>query len=266
MMTEIKVSKMANILLDIKDLHVERDDKKILKGVNLSIPVGETHAIMGPNGSGKSTLSYVIAGHPHYRVTKGTLYYKGQDLLSMPVDERAKMGIFLGFQYPIEIPGVPINHFLRLAFNASRRHRGDKEMDAFEFLKLLKQLRLQLGISEEMLGRSLNVGFSGGEKKRLEMLQMLLLQPALSILDEADSGLDIDALKIVAETINQHRQPTRSMILITHYQRLLSYVLPDQIHIMANGRIVKSGTKELALMLEEQGYEKVMKMKAGGAA
>lgn len=256
---------MTNIVLDIQNLHVMRDSKKILDGLNLSITEGSLDAIMGPNGSGKSTLSYVIAGHPNYQVTQGTISYLGQNLLNMSVDERARAGIFLGFQYPIEIPGVSISHFLRLIYNSRSRQLGEKEVDSFTFLKKLKELRLQLGISEDMMSRSLNAGFSGGEKKKLEMLQMVLLRPTIAILDEADSGLDIDALKIVASTINQQRQQSKAIVLITHYKRLLTYTVPDQIHIMSKGKIVKTGNQDLALQLEEKGYDKVIKAPIAGS-
>jgi len=249
-------------MLEIKDLHVVVDGKEILKGIDLSVAAGEMHAIMGPNGSGKSTLSYVLAGRAGYEVTKGSVTYAGRDLLDMSIEERARDGIFLAFQYPVEIPGVAGATFLKTALNAVRKHRGEKELDAMEFLKLMREKREQLGIGEEMLRRAVNVGFSGGEKKRNEMLQMALLEPRLAILDETDSGLDIDALKIVADGINTLRAPDRAMVLITHYQRLLGYVVPDKVHVLADGRIARSGGKELALELEEKGYADVVKERA----
>ncbi len=249
-------------MLEIKDLHVVVDGKEILKGIDLSVAAGEMHAIMGPNGSGKSTLSYVLSGREGYEVTEGSVTYAGRDLLDMSIEERARDGIFLAFQYPVEIPGVAGATFLKTALNAVRKHRGEKELDAMEFLKLMREKREQLGIGEEMLRRPVNVGFSGGEKKRNEMLQMALLEPRLAILDETDSGLDIDALKIVADGINTLRGPDRAMVLITHYQRLLGYVVPDKVHVLADGRIARSGGKELALELEEKGYADVVKERA----
>ncbi len=249
-------------MLEIKDLHVVVDGKEILKGIDLSVAAGEMHAIMGPNGSGKSTLSYVLAGRAGYEVTKGSVTYAGRDLLDMSIEERARDGIFLAFQYPVEIPGVAGATFLKTALNAVRKHRGEKELDAMEFLKLMREKREQLGIGEEMLRRAVNVGFSGGEKKRNEMLQMALLEPQLAILDETDSGLDIDALKIVADGINILRAPDRAMVLITHYQRLLGYVVPDKVHVLADGKIARSGGKELALELEEKGYADVVNERA----
>ncbi len=249
-------------MLEIKNLHVVVDGKEILKGIDLSVAAGEMHAIMGPNGSGKSTLSYVLSGREGYEVTEGSVTYAGRDLLDMSIEERARDGIFLAFQYPVEIPGVAGATFLKTALNAVRKHRGEKELDAMEFLKLMREKREQLGIGEEMLRRPVNVGFSGGEKKRNEMLQMALLEPRLAILDETDSGLDIDALKIVADGINTLRGPDRAMVLITHYQRLLGYVVPDKVHVLADGRIARSGGKELALELEEKGYADVVKERA----
>ncbi|MGD9639347.1 MAG: Fe-S cluster assembly ATPase SufC [Alphaproteobacteria bacterium] len=240
--------------LEIVDLHASIDGKEILKGFNLTINQGEVHAIMGPNGSGKSTLSYVIAGRPGYEVTKGRVLFKGQDLLAMPVEERAREGIFLAFQYPVEIPGVATAVFLKHALNAVRKHRGDEELDTMTFIKIMKEKAGELGINQDLVKRFLNVGFSGGEKKRVETLQMSILEPSFAILDEMDSGLDIDALKVVSEGVNTLRSPERSMLVITHYQRLLNYIVPDYVHVLAGGKIVKSGNKNLALELEEHGY------------
>ncbi|MGH6931754.1 MAG: Fe-S cluster assembly ATPase SufC [Dongiaceae bacterium] len=242
-------------MLEIKNLRVTVDGKVILKGLDLKIGAGEVHAIMGPNGSGKSTLAYVLAGRGGYEVTDGAILYQGRNLLELAPEERARNGIFLAFQYPVEIPGVGSNSFLKSAVNAVRKHRGLQELDAMEFLKLIREKRDQFGIGEEMLKRSLNVGFSGGEKKRTEMLQMALLDPKLAVLDETDSGLDIDALKVVSAGINSMRAPTRAILIITHYQRLLDYVVPDFVHVLSEGRIVKSGGKELALQLEKDGYK-----------
>lgn len=244
-------------MLDIKDLHVEVGGKEILKGINLHVGTGEVHAVMGPNGSGKSTLSYVLAGRQGYEVTKGSIEYKGSDLTALAPHERAAAGIFLAFQYPLEIPGVPTMTFLRTSLNAQRRERGDKELDAVQFLKLVKAKAKELKIDEAMLKRALNVGFSGGEKKRNEVLQMAMLEPSLAVLDETDSGLDIDALKIAADGVNALRNEERSMIVITHYQRLLNYIVPDHVHVLADGRIAKSGGRELALELEKSGYEAI---------
>ena len=241
-------------MLEIKDLHVSVDGKEILKGINLSIKPGEMHAIMGPNGSGKSTLSYVIAGRDGYEITGGRISYQGEDLTGMEPEIRAAKGIFLAFQYPVEIPGVPNTTFLKEALNAIRRFRGEDELDAMQFVKLVRGKAKDLGINEDMLKRAVNVGFSGGEKKRNEILQMAVLKPTLAVLDETDSGLDIDALKIVAEGINKLRTPESSTLLITHYQRLLDYIVPDYVHVLAHGRIQRSGGKELALELEENGY------------
>jgi len=241
-------------MLEVKNLHVTVDGKPILKGLDLSVGAGEVHAIMGPNGSGKSTLAYVLAGRDGYEVTEGSILYQGRDLLELSPEERARDGIFLAFQYPVEIPGVATTSFLKTAVNAVRKHRGEPELDAMEFMKLMREKRNLLGIGEEMLRRSLNVGFSGGEKKRTEVLQMALLDPKLAVLDETDSGLDIDALKVVADGVNALRSPDRSMVLITHYQRLLNYIVPDRVHVLAGGRIAKSGGKELALQLEKEGY------------
>ncbi len=243
---------MAHI--DIRDLHASVGDRPILRGITLSIAPGEVHAIMGPNGAGKSTLSNVIAGQPGYQVTAGTILYEGQDLLALAPEERASAGIFLAFQYPVEIPGVATTTFLKTALNAQRRARGEAELDAMQFLKLIQEKTQRLGVSDDMLRRPLNVGFSGGEKKRTEVLQMALLEPRLVVLDETDSGLDIDALKIVAEGVNALRSAQRSFLVITHYQRLLEYIVPDYVHVLAGGRIVRSGGKELALELEAKGY------------
>jgi Fe-S cluster assembly ATP-binding protein len=241
-------------LLDIKNLHVSVGDREILKGVDLTIEPGEIHAIMGPNGTGKSTLSYVLAGREGYDVTDGSVTFMGEDLLALAPDERACMGIFLAFQYPVEIPGVAGTTFLKTALNAIRKYRGEGELDAMQFLKYVRAKAKELGVSDEMLRRPLNVGFSGGEKKRNEALQMAVLEPALAILDETDSGLDIDALKVVAAGVNAMRSPDRSLMVITHYQRLLDYIIPDHVHVLVNGRIVASGGKELAHELEAKGY------------
>lgn len=244
-------------MLEIKNLHASVEDNEILKGVNLLVKAGEVHAIMGPNGSGKSTLSYVLAGHDGYEVTDGGASLNGKDLLELAAEERAGEGLFLAFQYPVEIPGVDNVTFLKTAYNAIRKYRGEPPLDAMQFLKLLREKQAKLGMGDEMVRRAVNVGFSGGEKKRNEILQMAVLDPKLAILDETDSGLDIDALKIVAEGINALRGPDRAIVLITHYQRLLDYVQPDFVHIMAAGRIVRSGGKELALELEREGYAAV---------
>lgn len=241
-------------MIDIKNLHANVDGKAILKGVDLTIRPGEVHAIMGPNGAGKSTLSYVLAGRDGYDVTEGSVTYYGKDLLALEPEERAAEGVFLAFQYPVEIPGVANTTFLKSAINAMRRRRGEKEVDAMQFLKLIREKTKALGMSDEMLKRAVNVGFSGGEKKRNETLQMAVLEPKFAILDETDSGLDIDAMKIVAEGVNALRSPERSMLVITHYQRLLDYIVPDHVHVLSAGRIVKSGGKELALELEKNGY------------
>ncbi len=241
-------------LLEIRNLHATVDDKPILNGVDLVVDAGEVHAIMGPNGSGKSTLSYVLAGRDGYVVTAGEVIYDGQDLLAMNIDERAREGLFLAFQYPVEIPGVVGLTFLKTAANAVRRHRGESELDAMDFLKFVRDKAAALDISDDMLKRAINEGFSGGEKKRMEILQMAVLEPRFAILDETDSGLDIDALKVVSDGVNALRGPERGMLLITHYQRLLDYVVPDRVHVLAQGRIVKSGDKSLALELEARGY------------
>src|SRR5580704_2434561 len=241
-------------LLEVKDLHVEIDGKEILKGLDLTVNAGEVHAIMGPNGSGKSTLAYVLAGKADYEPTKGEVLFDGKNLFDMSPDERAAAGLFLAFQYPLEIPGVATMTFLRTALNAQRKKRGEAELSTPQFLKTVRDAAAKLGIDQEMLRRAVNVGFSGGEKKRNEVLQMALLEPRLAVLDETDSGLDIDALKIVAEGVNRLRSPQRSMIVITHYQRLLDYIVPDVVHVLSRGRIVRTGGKELALELEARGY------------
>ena len=246
-------------MLDIKDLHVAVEGKEILKGLSLHVGEGEVHAIMGPNGSGKSTLSYVLAGRGGYDITSGSIIYKGEDLTAMPPEARAARGVFLALQYPVEIPGVTTINFLKAALNAQRRARSESELDAMAMLRLVRDKARSLNISEEMLRRALNVGFSGGEKKRLEVLQMTLFEPSLAILDETDSGLDIDALKLAAEGVNQMRAPGRSMLVITHYQRLLTYIVPDRVHVLARGRIVVEGGKELALELEAKGYGHIVK-------
>jgi Fe-S cluster assembly ATP-binding protein len=246
-------------MLDIKNLHVAVGGKEILKGLNLRVDAGQVHAIMGPNGSGKSTLSYVLAGRAGYEITEGSISYNGEDLAALPPEVRAAKGVFLAMQYPVEIPGVTTMMFLKSALNAQRRSRGESEMDAIGILKTVRKKAAALNVSEEMLKRALNVGFSGGEKKRLEILQMALFEPKLAILDETDSGLDIDALRLVAEGVNGLRAPERAMLVITHYQRLLDYIVPDRIHVLANGRIVAEGGKELALELEAKGYEQIVK-------
>jgi Fe-S cluster assembly ATP-binding protein len=241
-------------LLEIKNLHVEIDGKKILNGLDLVVNKGEVHAIMGPNGSGKSTLAYVLAGKADYEVTQGDVLFNGESVLEMEPDERAAKGVFLAFQYPIEIPGVATMQFLRTALNSQRKRRGEAELTTPDFMKRVREQAAKLSINPEMLRRAVNVGFSGGEKKRNEILQMALLEPSLAVLDETDSGLDIDALKIVADGVNRLRSPDRSAIVITHYQRLLDYIVPDIVHVLSKGRIVKTGGKELALELEATGY------------
>jgi Fe-S cluster assembly ATP-binding protein len=245
-------------MLEIKNLHVSVGDKPILKGLTLSIQPGQVHAIMGPNGSGKSTLSYVLAGRAGYDITEGSITYNGEDLVALPPEARAAKGIFLAMQYPVEIPGVTTMTFLKTALNSQRRARGESDLDAIGVLKLVRAKAKTLNVSEEMLKRALNVGFSGGEKKRLEILQMAIFEPKLAILDETDSGLDIDALRLVAEGVNTLRAPERAMLVITHYQRLLDYIVPDRIHVLAGGRIVAEGGKELALELEAKGYEHIV--------
>ena len=242
------------MLLEIKNLHVEVEGKKILNGLNLTVAKGQVAAIMGPNGSGKSTLAYVLAGKPGYQVSEGEVKLDGESVLEMGADERAAKGVFLAFQYPVEVPGVATMTFLRTALNAQRKARGEAEVSTPEFMKLVRDTAGQLGISQEMLRRAVNVGFSGGEKKRNEILQMAVLQPRLAVLDETDSGLDIDALRIVADGVNRLRSPERAMIVITHYQRLLDHIVPDIVHVLSRGRIVRTGGKELALELEAKGY------------
>jgi len=241
-------------MLEIKNLHVDVDGKKILRGLDLTVEKGTVHAIMGPNGSGKSTLAHVLAGKADYDVTEGQVLFDGEEILGLTPDERAAKGIFLAFQYPLEIPGVASMTFLRTALNAQRRKRGEPELQVPEFMKRVNALSGQLGIDREMLRRAVNVGFSGGEKKRNEILQMALLEPKLCVLDETDSGLDIDALKVVADGVNRLRSPERAFVMITHYQRLLDYIVPDVVHVLSKGRIVKTGGKELALELESTGY------------
>jgi Fe-S cluster assembly ATP-binding protein len=241
-------------LLEVKNLHAGIEDKEILRGLNLTVNAGEVHAIMGPNGSGKSTLAYVLAGKNGYEPTSGEVLFNGKDLFEMEPDERAAAGMFLAFQYPLEIPGVATMTFLRTALNAQRKKRGESELSTPEFIKKVRETAGKLGIDQDMLRRAVNVGFSGGEKKRNEVLQMALLEPKLAVLDETDSGLDIDALKIVADGVNRLRSPQRAFIVITHYQRLLNYIVPDVVHVLSKGRIVKTGGKELALELEARGY------------
>ena len=241
-------------MLNIKNLHVEVDNKPILQGLDLQLEAGQVHAVMGPNGAGKSTLGYVLAGRDGYVVTDGSIEFLGQDLLAMSVDERAIAGVFLAFQYPVAIPGVNNSYFLRTALNARRQARDEEELDAMAFMRLLREQAKLLDMDPKLLQRSVNEGFSGGEKKRNEILQMALLEPALAVLDETDSGLDIDALRIVSEGVNRLRDAKRSMLVITHYQRLLDHIVPDVVHVLADGKIVASGGKELALKLEDQGY------------
>ncbi len=241
-------------MLSIKNLHVAVDGKEIIRGLNLEVKAGEVHAIMGPNGSGKSTLAHVLAGREGYEVTSGEVSYEGNNLLELSANERACEGVFLAFQYPVEIPGVNNTYFLKAALNAVRKHRGESELDAMDFLSLVKERLKVLHMDESLLQRAVNVGFSGGEKKRNEIFQMAIMEPKLAILDETDSGLDIDALKDVADGVNALRSEDRAIIIVTHYQRLLNYIVPDQVHVLDSGRIVKSGDRELALQLEEQGY------------
>ncbi|OFW08189.1 MAG: Fe-S cluster assembly ATPase SufC [Acidobacteria bacterium RIFCSPLOWO2_02_FULL_67_36] len=241
-------------MLDIKSLQVKVEGKQILKGIDLRVNAGEVHAIMGPNGSGKSTLARALSGHPEYEVTGGEVLFEGQDLLEMDPDTRAREGVFMAFQYPVEIAGVNNAYFLKAALNAKRKHHGQPELDAMEFMQLIKEKSKLLDIDQSMLSRAVNEGFSGGEKKRNEIFQMALLEPKLAILDETDSGLDIDALKLVANGVNAMRSPTRAIIVVTHYQRLLDYIVPDHVHVLSGGRMVKSGGKELALELERRGY------------
>ena len=241
-------------MLDIRNLHVSAEGKEILRGVDLSVNAGEVHAIMGPNGSGKSTLARALSGHPEYQVTEGSATFEGKDLFDMDPDERAREGVFMAFQYPVEIAGVNNAYFLKAALNAKRKHFGQPELDAMEFMTLVKERSKVLDMDQSFLSRGVNEGFSGGEKKRNEIFQMALLEPRLAILDETDSGLDIDALKLVAAGVNAMRSPDRSFIVVTHYQRLLNYIVPDFVHVLSNGRIVKSGGKDLALELEARGY------------
>ncbi len=241
-------------ILELKDLHARVGETPILKGVNLSILPGEVHAIMGPNGSGKSTLAGVLAGRPVFEITQGEILYQGENLVEIQPEIRAREGIFLAFQYPVEIPGVANNYFLRAALNAARTHRGEEELDAMEFLSLLREKMKRVEMPEDLMKRAINEGFSGGEKKRNEVLQMLLLEPRLSILDETDSGLDIDALRCVASGVNSLRAPDRAMLIITHYQRLLDSIVPDVVHVLADGRIARTGDRTLALELEQKGY------------
>jgi Fe-S cluster assembly ATP-binding protein len=244
-----------NGMLEIKKLRVAVGGKEILKGINLKVNAGEVHAVMGPNGSGKSTLAQVLAGHPSYQVLEGKVLYQGKDLLEMAPEDRAKEGVFMAFQYPVEIPGVSNAYFLRSAYNEIKKHRGEEELDAMEFLKLLRRKMKVMHMDESLINRPVNEGFSGGEKKKNEIFQMAVLEPKLAILDETDSGLDIDALKVVAEGVNNLRRPENATVLITHYQRLLNYITPDFVHVLVGGKIVRSGGKELALELEEKGYD-----------
>ncbi len=246
---------MTDVLISIRDLHVRAGEHEVLRGINLDLPTGQVHAIMGPNGSGKSSLSHVLAGKPGYTVHSGTISWQGQDLLAMAPEERARAGLFLGFQYPVEIPGVNNAYLLRAALNAARRERGEPEIDAFDFLTLVKERMALMRMDEAFLSRGVNEGFSGGEKKRNEILQMLVLQPRVAVLDETDSGLDIDALKVVAAGINTLRAPDRAILMVTHYQRLLDHVTPDVVHVLVGGRFVKSGGPELARELEQRGYD-----------
>lgn len=245
-------------LLKIDDLHVSVGGQQVLRGLTLAVNAGEVHAIMGPNGSGKSTLAHVLAGRPGYQITRGSVRYQGSDLLALPPEERARAGLFLGFQYPVEIPGVNNAYLLKTALNAQRRQRGLPDIDAFDFLALVRERMKLMQIDESFLARGVNEGFSGGEKKRNEILQMLILEPRLALLDETDSGLDIDALKVVARGVNSLRSPERAIVLVTHYQRLLDHIVPDQVHVLARGRVVRSGNRSLALELEKRGYDWVM--------
>jgi len=260
------ISENSPVILSVNDLTVNVNGTQILKGMNLEIKAGEIHAIMGPNGSGKSTFSKVLAGHPAYDVTGGEVWFLGQNLLELEPEDRARSGVFLAFQYPLEIPGVSNLDFLRVAYNSRQKHQGLEELDAFDFDELVQQKLDVVKMDAAFLNRSVNEGFSGGEKKRNEILQMALLEPKLGILDETDSGLDIDALKIVADGVNQLSNPDNATLMITHYQRLLNYVVPDYVHVMANGRIIRSGTKDLALELEERGYDWVLDEAATGVA
>jgi len=254
----VHTSTVTTAMLQIRGLRASVDDKEILKGIDLTVNAGEVHAVMGPNGSGKSTLAQVLAGHPAYEVTGGSVTYEGRDLLEMEPEERAQAGIFLAFQYPVEIPGVSNAYFLRAAYNEMRKARGEEEVDPMEFLDVVEAKAGLVQMDPAMLTRSVNSGFSGGEKKRNEILQMAVLEPKLAVLDETDSGLDIDALRIVADGVNSLKRPDRATIVVTHYQRLLNYIVPDYVHVLAGGRIVKSGGKELALELEAKGYDWLM--------
>ena len=249
-------------MLKIEDLHVTVHGTKVLKGLTLELPAGEVHAIMGPNGSGKSTLAHVLAGRPGYEVTSGKVTFDGQDLLALAPEERARNGFFLGFQYPVEIPGVNNVYLLKAAVNAVRKHRGQPEVDAFEFLGLVREKMKLMQMDESFLSRGVNEGFSGGEKKRNEILQMLILEPRLGVLDETDSGLDIDALKVVANGVNSLRSPDRTFVVVTHYQRLLDYIVPDHVHVLVRGRIARSGDRTLALELEKRGYDWILEQAA----
>ncbi|HEX8557722.1 MAG TPA: Fe-S cluster assembly ATPase SufC [Pyrinomonadaceae bacterium] len=250
-------------MLEIRDLHATVDGKEILRGINLSVNKGEIHAIMGPNGSGKSTLAKILAGHPAYEVTKGEVLFEGRDLLALAPDERARGGVFLAFQYPVEVPGVSNAQFLRLAYNEKRKHLGEEELDPLEFKDLLAERAKVVEMDAALMSRSVNEGFSGGEKKRNEILQMAVLEPKLAVLDETDSGLDIDALRVVSEGVNKLRTPENAVVLVTHYQRLLNYIVPDHVHVLYKGRIVRSGGRELALELEEKGYDWIKEAAAG---
>jgi Fe-S cluster assembly ATP-binding protein len=264
---------LADRLLVVEDLHVRGRDsgaapggrREILRGIDLAIDAGQVHAIMGPNGSGKSTLARVLAGHPEYEVTRGAVRFRGEDLLAMDPEARARAGLFMAFQYPVEIPGVNNAYFLKAALNAQRKERGLEELDAMEFMALVRERMRRLEMDEALLNRAVNEGFSGGEKKRNEIFQMMVLEPALAILDETDSGLDIDALKVVAQGVNAMRSGERAMLLVTHYQRLLNYIVPDVVHVLSEGRIIRSGGKELALELEEKGYGWIAPQAAGAA-
>jgi Fe-S cluster assembly ATP-binding protein len=252
------MSDAGRMILDVRDLRVRAGERVILDGLSLAVRAGEVHAIMGPNGSGKSTLTGVLAGRPGYEVLSGSATYLGRDLFAMPPEERAREGLFLAFQYPVEIPGVNNVYLLKASLNALRKHRGEPELDAFEFLNLMRGRLADMHMDETLLNRGVNEGFSGGEKKRNEILQMSLLQPTLALLDETDSGLDVDALRLVAEGVNAQRSPDRAIVLVTHYQRLLDHVVPDQVHVLAGGRIVKSGGRNLALELDRRGYDWIL--------